>query len=379
MKTRIQIALVISLVANAILLFLWLNARAPAAQVAQLPDASAAAASVTPGSTQAVAATSTAPASATPTASTTPSPTAIPTATATATATASATATATATPTPSATIPPSPTPVPMPAWLSYLNLFREQANLPPLVENQAWSEGSRLHSVYMVMTDDITHDEGSYSPWYTQAGFDAGKNGNIAATPWEEATDTWAINYWMTAPFHGLPILDPQLESVGFGFHTGPDPYYVAAGTMNVLFGLSPDPPPDTIYPLPYPRDGGETWLRSSSLYEWPEPLSSCPGYEYPVGAPIYLQVGTGRRYPAVEYTSLQAGVRPVDHCVLTEMTYTNPDASAQASGRAVLAARDAIVLIPREKLEVGQTYTVTVIVDGQNVTWSFAVVHPPE
>ncbi|UCC51170.1 MAG: hypothetical protein JSV68_18985, partial [Anaerolineaceae bacterium] len=84
----------------------------------------------------------------------------MPTATATATAmpSPSPSPTATATPAPTDTPLPTPTetavPVPLPEWLSYLNRFRAMANLPPLADRESYSQGSKLHSRYMVGNDD---------------------------------------------------------------------------------------------------------------------------------------------------------------------------------------------------------------------------------
>lgn len=83
--------------------------------------------------------------------------------------------TAASTPTPASTPMPTSTPVPQPEWLIYLNGFREEANLPPLLENGAWSAGSLLHSIYMVKTGDIAHSERVASGWYSEEGYQAGE------------------------------------------------------------------------------------------------------------------------------------------------------------------------------------------------------------
>lgn len=305
-----------------------------------------------------------------------PTPTATPLPTATATATVTPLPTTTPTPVPP-TATPTPTATPAPEWLSYLNRFRTLADLPPLEEMQLWNTGSQLHSRYMVKTDDLAHSERFGSEWFTEAGNEAAGRGNIAGTQWTEADALWAVDFWMTAPFHAVPLVDPQLEGVDFGNFLEQTGAFVYAATLNVEDGLSAEEPAESLYPLPYPRDGGEMWVKSSSLYEWPEPLASCPGYEYPVGAPIILQVGPGQKIPNVTGTLLQAGAREIEHCVLTENSYVNPSPVAQRSGRNILAARDAIVLIPRSRLELGE-YTATVWVDYGPFTWHFAVVERP-
>lgn len=374
-----RILLAASLALNVVLLLLWLSgtgqqpeepgaegvevaASTPVGEIGETAEAATVTPDPSPTQTPAVSPTATASPvpTATPSPLPSPSPTPLPS------------------PTPTNTPPPTATPVPQPEWLSYLNGFREQANLPPLLENGTWSAGSLLHSIYMVKTDDIAHSEVVASGWYSEEGYQAAVNGNIAATVWEEATAQWAIDYWMTAPFHAVPILDPQLESVGFGFHREESEGIVAAGTMQILDGIVQEAPEESIYPILFPRDGGQTWLRASSLFEWPRPLTGCPGYEYPVGAPIIAQVGSGRNIPVFEGSRLQREGQDVTHCVLTESNYTNPDPVEQRSGRNALAVRDAIVLIPSQRLEFG-AYTATIFVNGEEITWSFEVVERPE
>jgi hypothetical protein len=64
----------------------------------------------------------------------------------------------------------------------------------------------------------------------------------------------------------------------------------------------------------------------------------------------------------------------PLEHCVFDETTYTNPDSGTQSTGRNVLNARDAIVLIPRNPLTAGAIYQVSITANGQTYAWSFMV-----
>lgn len=258
-----------SLALNLLLLFLWLGGVAERRE--ESAETSPEIAAATPGAaaveeTTSVATTATATLEPMPT-ETLPAPQVVaPTATPDASPTEEAAdaPTVASTPTPASTpeptstpVPPTETPVPQPEWLSYLNGFREEANLPPLVENGAWSAGSLLHNIYMVKTDEIVHSQRVASGWYSEEGYQAAVNGNIAATVWDGATAQWAIDYWMTAPFHALPILDPQLTTVGFGFHREESEGIMAAGTMQLLEGFVPEPADESIYPVLFPRDGG--------------------------------------------------------------------------------------------------------------------------
>lgn len=379
-----QVGLVASLAANAILFALWLGAlnaapdvvegeatplvvviTATAASVAQLPSPTP---DATPG----------AQVNATNTPVVEESPTPEPTATLVPTETIippTATPPPTETPQPTATA--TATPLPTPPWLGYVNRFREEGGLPHLLEDVAWSLGSEAHSRYTVKTDFVSHSQDNGSPWFSQAGLDAARNGNLAATVWYEAPPEWAIDYWITAPFHALPMLDPQLTSVGFGWYREQDGGIVFAANLDIQRGLDQNLV-DFSYPITFPRDGGVAWVRQSVLIEYPDPLTACPGYVRPTGPPIILQLGTGRGVPVLGGSSFRSGDQVLDHCAFGEMTYANPDPVAQQSGRRILDVRDAIVLIPRIPLQPDKTYTASVVADGRQITWSFTAVAAP-
>lgn len=369
-----KLALIASMILNGVFLFLWLNAAA-AQSDGEGDEANERVVVVTATGVLQVAeaqATATATAPASPTQAPTlpsPSPTVTPQPTVTATPAPTETPSPTETPAPRAT--PEATQAPTPAWLGYVNLFRTEAEIGPLLEDVGWSLGSEAHSRYTVKTDFISHSQDRASPWYSQEGSDAARNGNLAATVWFEAPPEWAIDYWITAPFHALPMLDPQLQSVGFGWYREQDGGVVFAANMDILRGLNQDLV-EIEYPIMFPRDGGRTWVRQSVLYEYPDPLTSCPGFVRPTGPPIILQVGAGRGTPALGGSSFRSGDRVLDHCAFGETTYSNPDSAAQQSGRRILDVRDAIVLIPRLPLEPDRSYTASIVVDGQQYTWTF-------
>lgn len=279
-------------------------------------------------------------------------------------------------PEPTPTPTPTPTPIPGPPWLGYVNQFREMAGLPGLTETAAWSYGGELHSRYMVKNDLITHSENSGNPWYTAEGDLAGRNGNIFATGWTPAPDETAIHWWMAAPFHAVALIDPELQTTGFGSYRENIGTYKMGATIDVSRGRA-GLPPGTNFPIMFPRDGGSTWLTSFGGYEWPDPLTSCPGYSAPTGPAVIIQLGSGSVTPSVSASSFATGATPLDHCMIDETSYTNSDPGAQNSGRVVLGIRDAVVILPRERLVVGNMYTASVTANGNTYTWSFTVVAP--
>ncbi len=267
------------------------------------------------------------------------------------------------------------------SWLVYLNVFRLLADLPLLSENltpssssnpddnfnnQTWSEGSFAHSRYMVKNNIVTHDEDPTNPFYTPEGYAAGKNSNVAAYTAANATDEQLLNQWLTGPFHLVGIIDPRLTQTGYGAYREGN---VTAATLNVISDLKlTKPRPAVAYPVRYPGEGKVYPLASYNGGELPDPLAPCPGYVAPTGAPIVLQLPTT---PSVTAFSLTRNGQGIEACLYDETSYRNPDANGQADGRAVLAARHAIVMMPREPLTAA-TYRVSITSGGQTYAWSF-------
>ncbi len=306
-------------------------------------------------------------------------PTALPT------ATAVPTETPLPSPTPTPTLEPTPTPPPEPDWLTYLNDFRASAGLGRVVETAAWSYGSELHSQYMVNTDDVKHSENEDNDYFTVEGNESAGKGNLVAGYSTNSGYKWAIEYWLSAPFHGLPLLDPSLESVGYGEYVADTGQIKMSATLDVRGKFSVPVSPD-VYPVYFPPPDGQTWIVRHSMPEFPAPWGSCPGFptDYfgdgtPTGPPIYLQLGSGELEPTVSAHSFTRNGEPLAHCVFSETSYVNSDAYQQSNGRFILGERDAIILMPRQPLEVGQTYDVSITADGQTYAWSFDVVNRPK
>jgi uncharacterized protein YkwD len=275
------------------------------------------------------------------------------------------------TPTPPPTPTPSPTP-PGPEWLAYVNDYRAMAALPPVTENPDWSYGNWLHGRYVVKNDLLTHSEDPSNPWYSAEGSAAGESSNLAGHSAVDPSDEWAIDTWMQSPFHAVGMLDPQLLQAGYGSYREADGGLQMAAGLDVLRGLGALAP-GVSFPVKWPSDGTAVPL-TSHWSAYPSPLTSCPGYTTPSGLPIILQLGAGELAPDVTGSSFRQGGTPLDHCVFSELTYTNPDPGQQSLGRNILAARDAVVLVPRDPLIPGAGYTASITADGQTHSWSFTV-----
>ena len=261
-------------------------------------------------------------------------------------------------------------------WLDHLNYYRAVACLPPVTENPVWSRGDRNHAIYIVRNDALQHSENPYNTYYTPEGQTAAQQSNLFNSDDLHDTDWWVLDTWMQSPFHAVGVLDPRLVQVGYGSYRKEHGDLQTAAALNVIAGL--DHKMKATYPVFWPGNGA-TMPISLHWGGYPSPLTSCPGYTTPSGPPLIIQVGPGNITPVVSATSLTHNGQPVEHCVFDETTYRNPDRSQQILGRAILGARDAIVLIPRFPLAIGTTYTASIMVNGLTYAWSFGTSSAPQ
>jgi uncharacterized protein YkwD len=260
-------------------------------------------------------------------------------------------------------------------WLDAVNYYRQMAKLPAVSENTTYSSGDWYHARYMVKNDYLGHSEDPANPWYTPEGAQAAANSNAMVSSNVNATDLYAINLWMSGPFHALGILDPELHEAGFGSYREPIGTWRMGAALDVIRGLG-GLPPTVSFPIYFPGDGTFTPLLSHSG-ETPSPLTSCPGYTEPSGPPIMLQIGDGSQTQNVTATSFKENGVARAHCTFDETDYTNSNSSYQSLGRNILNMRDAIVIMPRAPLVPGAQYTVSITVNGSTYTWAFTAMQP--
>ncbi len=270
-------------------------------------------------------------------------------------------------------------------WLTAINIRRAEAGLPPLVEDPSLSEGARLHSRYLVKTGSQelreAHSENPRSPWYTAQGDAAARIGNVMSSIYREATDQFAVDSWTQGPFHLLAYLNPTLSTVGFGSYRedGGRVQMAAALPLSPRRRLSKSAV-GALYPIVWPGSG-KTVAPPLAQYcppdtacftsETPNPLTSC-GYRLPAGLPIVMQLGPGTVTPKIATSRISTGATAVEHCVIDETSYINPDAEQQGSMRAHLKELSAVVLVPKSPLRRGRAYTVHVEANGSTFDWTF-------
>jgi len=257
--------------------------------------------------------------------------------------------------------------------ITAVNVHRATAGLPPVTERADLSAGDLAHAQYIVATDTLTHPEDPNDPHYTPEGNAAGTHSDVAAFSTSLAGPSLIADVLMAAPFHGVGLIDPRLVESGFGIAHDNAGRIQTGGAIDVLSSRSVDPPVGVAFPVLYPADGMTAPLTKFPGNESPDPLTSCPGFAAPTGAPVIVQLdGT----PSVTAHTLTRNGVAVDHCLFDETSYANPDGGQQALGRNVLAGRHAIVMLPRAVLKPG-AYAASVTTGGQTIAWSFTVTCP--
>lgn len=273
-----------------------------------------------------------------------------------------------------------------PPWLARVNYFRLAAGLAPVVEDSALSDGDAKHAIYLVKNyGDLlrnhgnlgadAHTEDRSKPYYTlqgeRAAHSSDESEEVAAVL--SNPETWAIDDWMTVPFHRLFILSPLLKSVGYGQYCENQ---VCVAMLNVLSG-SERPPmggAPLARPVEFPPSGFSVPSKMSRMTgEWPSPLVSCDDYSVPSGLPATLQIGP-RVDAQLSAFSFSCNGEKVDACGIDASDYRNSSADEHNRVVQVLRGQGAIVIVPKQPLTPGARYEVSATVNGRDYRWSFTV-----
>ncbi len=292
------------------------------------------------------------------------------------------------------------------AWLARINQYRAMVKLAPVRKDGNLALGQTAHARYLVETYAAAvrenrplgvdmHIEDRSSRWYSYAGFVAGRSSDVLISTGAPSS-SWAIDEWIAGPFHRFPLLSPDLASVGYGSFCDNG---VCAAAINVQSGASSadrkfirrmtSGEPITgesealgggwgssyRKPIEFPPDGSTVDILTLTS-EWPDPISSCPGFRYPVGLPITLQFGWNLT-PSITGGRLLKNGKPVRACAFHSQSYRNPDPVTQKLAHNDLQSAGAIVIIPEMPLETGAKYSVHTIVNDVAYDWSFSVSPP--
>src|SRR5437762_10297930 len=165
----------------------------------------------------------------------------------------------------------------------------------------------------------------------------------------------------MQAPFHALGLMDPRLAATGFGSYREVKSGWQFGATVDTLRG---NPFTGGRWPVFFPGNGAYEPLTSYSGNESASPLRACSGYSSPTGLPVFVMVG-GNVSTTVGAHSFSGNGTALAHCVID---------SRNASLGTSLRYRGGVILIPRQPLQNGVTYTVALTVNSVPYTWSFTV-----
>jgi len=290
-----------------------------------------------------------------------------------------------------------------PGWLKRLNYYRVMAKLPPVVEDPALSKGDLAHAMYLVKNfrsriehgglGAEMHTENPATPGFTPEGLEAAKgsvmdewystgvaskDSGASSDPDEwtagRGSPEWSIDGWMSLPFHRMPLLNPRLVSAGFGIFCE---LGACAAGLNLLNGSRHGIPPGvTITPIEFPPDAASVAMRSFGN-EWPDPRTSCAGYEPPSGLAVTLQLGADMDTHLGEYSikpeNTEGSAAVLDACGFDSTSYSNPDAYSQNLGRGVLRNYATVVVIPRNPLAKSARYAVSITANGKRYDWTFS------
>jgi hypothetical protein len=258
-------------------------------------------------------------------------------------------------------------------WLARVNRWRTAAGVSPVGENRALTLGGEQHALYLVKNgpDDVAafgryvqtlgaqaHREEQGNPYWTPDGSRAAPNGGVA---WDK--DPIAdVDGLLIAPFHRLPILAPWEKAAGYGNYG----HWPRRAGVLVLRGSTPV---GMVKPVFFPPDGATMPTGVMSMLEFPDPLAPCPGYAFPVGLPITVQLGASMRVRLDSY-SLEDGTTggKVETCGFDTQTYPH------AYGQQVLLDYGAVVLVPRRPLISGHEYRVSVKTRRSAYNWTFRI-----
>jgi hypothetical protein len=250
--------------------------------------------------------------------------------------------------------------VPAQTALSYLNAQRAAIGLPAgIVEEPTWSQDCALHNTYEMQNGgQLTHQEDSSAPGYTEGGAWAGAHSILSAgSNWTPAT-----NPWEDAPIHLDQLFTPSLAVIGIDDTND----FVCATTWPGM--TRPAGSTDTI--STYPGDGVQNVPATENASESP----------FVPGDFVGIPAGTTAGRELFVYLD-QAGNQGPAQVTIVAASLTGPggpvevrwvDNSTQTVGPYLTGG----IILPVAPLTPGATYQATVSVQDGNGSlshvWSF-------
>ncbi|HZZ82626.1 MAG TPA: CAP domain-containing protein [Gemmataceae bacterium] len=181
-----------------------------------------------------------------------------------------------------------------------VNAYRATAGLKPVMLDNTMSQACLKHARYLVINEGNpaleglnAHDEDLKLPGATPEGKQAGLNSDIAIGDFAPLD---GLDAWMATLYHRVPILEPNLERIGFACARG------RRGGWVTLLNVSGRKAGDRPFPVIYPADNQTNVpLNFANSGEIPNPIpedkTGKAGYPvtavFPYKAPLKNAVGT--------------------------------------------------------------------------------------
>ncbi|TAJ02161.1 MAG: CAP domain-containing protein [Planctomycetota bacterium] len=218
------------------------------------------------------------------------------------------------------------------------------------------SAGALLHARYLALNPEQAkawpdaHEEYSDRNGFTIAGAWAG--GHSVIMPGAKSPRA-AIDAWMATFYHRLPLTDPGLLRIGWGFEKG----------FAVLDAASLRAPWGEQWHVAWPYDG-MTDVPTSFVPELPNPVPGADQREF--GYPITLQLGRQK----LEFEGMDVELRLFDGDAQVDAYLTTPTAPLNVE----LVPERASCLIPKQRLRAGRMYRVEArwLGASRTIEWTF-------
>jgi len=309
--------------------------------------------------------------------------------------------------------PSAPLPEPYPSVLARWNYYRASVGVAPIVADPELNEAALHHAKYLVNNHiaagdgTITngrfietgwnlsaHSESVGNQWYTEDGAKWADYANVIRGT-TIPTDGAELVDEQAARLDSLTVIDPQLAAVGFGIFCANEDcagvivykhglsksqflalYEGNAMDWNTLLGTMPFTTARLRKPIEFPPSAMQFPSLAYRGEEFPNALTSCPGYSVPTGVPIILELGAPLEGENVKLSSssLSENGSQLETCGFDATSYANSDGFQQARLREGLHSYGAVAVIPKSPLQPGHQYTVSIVADSQTYTWTFPV-----
>jgi len=325
------------------------------------------------------------------------------------------------------------------AAIERINHYRASLKVPSARLDPALSAAAQAHARYLVenhidATDaeldngkliekfrqDEPHHEAAGRPFYSpEAAKLASRSIVIDAThiPEPSQVDGY-IDQVMTKPFDMLVMLNPQMVLYGAGsycdatqcrivmlrqagmtsaqfgdfYRAGTDVYWFRTTGDRVWFT-----PRELKQPIGFPPAGASIAPAAFDGSSFPPALGACEGYSPPTGRPIFVALGApsssadqvvrlgeysissgGKELPACGFDVQSFYERMKNSASQLPADQRDKAVSEAELGAQILAETGAVIVIPREPLQPGRTYEVSITADQRPFNWSFEVAKEP-